>query len=83
MAKVYCSETAVQTVYDAMRVKGINSYIKQFSRMDLLMRNALVMPLYDGGNVGIRRRQLQQIFMQPGYNSMLAVRSEMPPWVKR
>jgi alkylation response protein AidB-like acyl-CoA dehydrogenase len=83
MAKVYCSETAVQTVYDAMRVKGNNSYIKQFSRMDLLMRNALVMPLYDGGNVGIRRRQLQQIFMQPGYNSMLAVRSEMPPWVKR
>ena len=83
MAKVYCSETAVQAVYDAMRVKGINSYIKQFSRMDLLMRNALVMPLYDGGNVGIRRRQLQQIFMQPGYNSMLAVRSEMPPWLKR
>jgi hypothetical protein len=33
--------------------------------------------------VGIRRRQLQQIFMQPGYNSMLAVRSEMPPWLKR
>ena len=83
MAKVYYSETAVQTVYDAMRVKGNNSYIKQFSRMDLLMRNALVMPLYDGGNVGIRRRQLQQIFMQPGYNSMLAVRSEMPPWLKR
>ena len=83
MAKVYCSELAVQSVYDAMRVKGVNSYVKRFSSLERLMRNAMVMPLYDGGNMGVRRRQLQGIFMQPGYNSMLAARSEMPPWLKR
>jgi alkylation response protein AidB-like acyl-CoA dehydrogenase len=82
MAKVYCSELAVQSVYDAMRVKGVNTYVKRFSSMERLMRNAMAMPLYDGGNMGVRRRQLQQIFRQPGYNSMLAARSEMPPWLK-
>lgn len=82
MAKVYCSELAVQSVYDAMRIKGVNTYVKRFSPLERLMRNAMAMPLYDGGNMGVRRRQLQEMFMQPGYHSMLAARSEMPPWVK-
>ena len=30
------------------------------------------LPLYDGGNLGIRRRQLHDILRLPGYDQMLA-----------
>ncbi len=80
MTKVYCSETAVNTVYDCMRVVGIASYTRDLAPLERLMRDAMVFPLYDGGNQGVRRRQLHDILRQPGYDSMLAARGEIPPW---
>jgi alkylation response protein AidB-like acyl-CoA dehydrogenase len=79
MTKVRCSEMAVQTVYDAMRVVGVESYTK-FTPLERLMREAMVFPLYDGGNQGIRRRQLHEIMMKPGYHSMLAANGDPAPW---
>ncbi|HTY55150.1 MAG TPA: acyl-CoA dehydrogenase family protein [Candidatus Binataceae bacterium] len=79
MTKVRCSEIAVQTVYDAMRVVGVESYTK-FTPLERLMREAMVFPLYDGGNQGIRRRQLHEMMMKPGYHSMLATNGDQPPW---
>ena len=71
MAKIYGSECAVQSVYDAMRLVGISSYSLSmpFGR---LMEDALCMPLFDGGNVGIRRRQLQSLLMAGGYDPLKA-----------
>ena len=69
--KVYCSELAVQVVYDAMRIVGVESYTKR-TPLERLMRDALVFPLYDGGNMGIRRRQLHAMFREPGFDSMRA-----------
>ncbi len=80
MTKVYCSETAVSTVYDCMRVVGIASYTRDLAPLERLMRDAMVFPLYDGGNQGVRRRQLHDIIRQPGYDSMLAARGAIPPW---
>jgi alkylation response protein AidB-like acyl-CoA dehydrogenase len=79
MTKVYCSELAVQVVYDAMRLVGVESYTKK-TPLERLLRNALVFPLYDGGNMGVRRRQLHALFTQPGYDSMLAAQGRVPPW---
>jgi nitroalkane oxidase len=79
MAKVYCSELAVQVVYDAMRLVGVESYTKK-TPLERLLRDALVFPLYDGGNMGVRRRQLHALFTQPGYDSMLAAQGRVPPW---
>ena len=79
MAKVYCSELAVQVVYDAMRLVGVESYTKK-TPLECLLQDALVFPLYDGGNMGVRRRQLHAFFTQPEYDSMLAVRGRVPPW---
>lgn len=79
MAKVYCSELCVQTVYDLMRVVGVESYTPH-TPMERLLRDALVFPLYDGGNMGIRRRQLHDILRQPGYHQMLAAEGAVPPW---
>jgi nitroalkane oxidase len=82
MTKVYCSETAVSTVYDCMRVVGIASYTRDLAPLERLMRDTMVFPLYDGGNQGIRRRQLHDILRQPGYDSMLAARGVIPPWLQ-
>lgn len=81
MTKVFCSETAVSTVYDCMRVVGIASYTRDLAPLERLMRDAMAFPLYDGGNMGVRRRQLHEMFRQPGYDSMLAARGDVPPWL--
>lgn len=68
MTKVYCSELAVQVVFDAMRLVGVETCIKT-SPFERLMRDVLIFPLYDGGNEGVRRRQLHAILQQPDYGS--------------
>ena len=80
MTKVYCSETAVAAIYDCMRVVGIASFTRDLAPLERLMRDAMVLPLYDGGNRGMRRRQLHEMFRQPGYDSMLSARGVPPPW---
>ena len=32
-----------------------------------LLSTALVLPIFDGGNIGIRRRAVQELFMAEGY----------------
>lgn len=32
----------------------------------------MVLPLFDGGNVGVRRRQIQKIFLDAGYEPWAA-----------
>lgn len=67
MTKVYCGELAVQVVYQAMRIVGVESYMK-LSPLQHLIRDALVFPIYDGSNDGIRRRQLHDILLNPAYD---------------
>jgi hypothetical protein len=50
MTKVYCSEAAVEAVYDCMRVVGIASYTKDLAPLEKIMRDAMVFP-------PLRRRQ--------------------------
>ncbi|UNK40937.1 acyl-CoA/acyl-ACP dehydrogenase (plasmid) [Shinella sp. H4-D48] len=68
-AKVYCSELAVQVVYDAMRLVGVDSYT-QLHPLGELMQDALCFPLYDGGNMGARRRQLHEMFLKDDYDPL-------------
>ncbi|MGH8973417.1 MAG: acyl-CoA dehydrogenase family protein, partial [Acidimicrobiia bacterium] len=49
MAKVHCSELCVQTIYDLMRVVGVESYTPH-TPLERLLRDALVFP-------PLRRRQ--------------------------
>jgi alkylation response protein AidB-like acyl-CoA dehydrogenase len=69
MTKVYASELCVQVVYDAMRLVGVDSYT-DLSPLSGLMQDALCFPLYDGGNMGVRRRQLHARIKAPGYDPM-------------
>ena len=69
MTKVYASELCVQVVYDAMRLVGVDSYT-ELTPLAGLMQDALCFPLYDGGNMGVRRRQLHRKFKTDGYDPM-------------
>jgi nitroalkane oxidase len=70
-AKIFGSETAVRVITDLMRVVGIDSYdhAAPFGR---LLRDALALPIFDGGNMGVRRRQLHAMFMRPEYDALTA-----------
>jgi nitroalkane oxidase len=78
MTKIFCSELAVQVVYDAMRLVGINSYTDTLPLAGL-MQDALCFPLYDGGNMGVRRRQLYNLMRHPGYDPMAALEGRPQP----
>jgi nitroalkane oxidase len=70
-AKIYGSETAVRVITELMRVVGVESYDLEapFGR---LLRDALALPIFDGGNTGVRRRRLQAMLMQPDYDPLTA-----------
>jgi butyryl-CoA dehydrogenase len=70
-AKIYGSEAAVRVLTERMRVVGIDSYDHEapFGR---LLQDALALPIFDGGNMGIRRRQLHTILMRAEYDPLSA-----------
>ena len=70
-AKVFGSETAVQVIYDLMRVVGVESYGHEHPLAGLL-QDALAYPLFDGGNMGVRRRQLHAMLQDPEYDPLAA-----------
>lgn len=70
-AKIWCSEAAVRCCADAMKVVGIRSYSQEYP-LQTYMADALVLPLFDGGNVGMRRRQVQALFLAEGYEPWVA-----------
>jgi nitroalkane oxidase len=70
-AKVFGSETAVRVIGELMRVVGIDSYDHDLPLAGL-MQDALVLPLFDGGNMGVRRRQLHELLKTPGYDPLAA-----------
>lgn len=66
-AKVYGSENAIQCVLEGMQAVGVTAY-DTAQPYGLLMDDALCLPLFEGSNTGVRRRQIQKIFTQPGYD---------------
>ncbi len=67
--KVFGSETAVRVISDLMRVVGIDSYDRALPFGGLLA-DALALPLFDGGNMGVRRRQLHELMQLPDYDPL-------------
>jgi len=70
-AKIHGSETAVTVITDLMRVVGIDSYDNELPLGNLL-QDALALPIFDGGNIGIRRRQLHTMLKRGEYDPLLA-----------
>jgi alkylation response protein AidB-like acyl-CoA dehydrogenase len=70
-AKIFSSEAAVRVITDLMRVVGIESY-DQEAPLAGLLRDALALPIFDGGNMGVRRRQLHTLLKRNDYDPLVA-----------
>lgn len=66
-SKIFGSETAVRVITDLMRLVGIESYDHELP-LGGLLQDALALPLFDGGNIGVRRRQLHALLRDPGFD---------------
>jgi nitroalkane oxidase len=69
-AKVHGSETAVRVLTDLMRVVGVESYNHTLP-LGRLLQDALALPLFGGGNIGVRRRQLHALLKRPEYDPLM------------
>lgn len=67
-AKVYCSDACTKAVTEAINVVGITAYDADQPFADLL-NTAMVLPIFDGGNVGIRRRHMQELMLSEDYDA--------------
>jgi alkylation response protein AidB-like acyl-CoA dehydrogenase len=70
-SKIFGSEASVQVITKLMGVVGIDSYDHELPLAGLL-QDALVLPLFDGGNMGVRRRQMHEMIMEPDYDPRAA-----------
>ncbi|KAI0836722.1 acyl-CoA dehydrogenase NM domain-like protein [Hypoxylon sp. FL0890] len=70
-AKVYCSDAAVEAVTEVINAVGITAYDVEQPFAELL-NDAIALPIFDGGNVGIRRRHLQELMLSPDYDPWAA-----------
>jgi nitroalkane oxidase len=70
-AKIFGSETAVRVITDLMLVVGVESYDHDIP-LGRLLQDALALPIFDGGNIGVRRRQLHMMLKGPDYAPLLA-----------
>jgi nitroalkane oxidase len=66
---VFGSEAAVRVITDLMRVVGVDSYGHELPLAGLL-QDAVALPLFAGGNIGVRRRQLHALMLDPAYDDL-------------
>jgi butyryl-CoA dehydrogenase len=69
--KVFGAETAVEVVSKLMQVMGVSSYDHEH-RIAALLQDASAFPLFDGGNLGVRRRQLHELMQAEDYDPLTA-----------
>lgn len=70
-SKIFGSETAVRVITDLMRVVGVDSY-DDIDPLNGLLQDALVLPIFSGGNVGVRRKALHALLQNPDYDPLTA-----------
>ncbi|MEU3472651.1 acyl-CoA dehydrogenase family protein [Rhodococcus sp. NPDC006774] len=74
--KIFASETAVQVVYDAMRLVGVDAYTN-LTPIAAIMEDVLCFPVYDGGNMGVRRRNLHKLLKDPTFDPLAAAENRL------
>jgi nitroalkane oxidase len=67
MAKVFCGEVLFGAVFKAMQVMGVNSLDRKHP-VERFLREALVFPLHDAGNIGMQMRKIWGVMADPEYH---------------
>jgi len=81
LSKIYCGELSVEVISDAMKLVGINSYLKDYP-LEKCMRDALCFQIYDAGNMGMQRRRVHGMMIHPDYNPMAIAMNLKQEFVK-
>ena len=86
IAKVFATETCYEAVYDCMKTMGINS-VDTRNPLNKFFRDSSIMPLYDGGNMGMQRRKGWGVMLDPAYDHLMLMdnrtmkfKKEMEGW---
>lgn len=75
MSKIFCADLMQSVVFDCMRVVGVNAVDRKFP-LEKSYRESVVFPLYDAGNMGMQRRKVWGVMVDPNFNQDLYVDSE-------
>ena len=67
MSKVLCGEIMMASVFKAMQVMGVNSLDKKHP-VERLMRESIVFPLYDAGNLGMQVRKIWGVMLDDSFD---------------
>lgn len=67
MAKVFACELLFDTVFKCMQVTGTNSLNREYP-LERYLREAVVLPIYDAGTIGMQRRKIWGVMADPDYD---------------
>ncbi len=67
MAKVFCGELLFDAVFRCMQVMGVNA-LDKVHPVEKYLREAIVFPLYDAGNIGMQRRKIWGVMADPEFD---------------
>jgi nitroalkane oxidase len=67
MSKVLCGELMFSSIFRAMQAMGVNALDKKHP-VERFMRESLVFPLYDAGNIGMQMRKIWGVMLDEGFD---------------
>jgi len=75
MSKVLCGELMTSSVFKAMQVMGVNSLDKKHP-IERYMRESMVFPLYDAGNLGMQVRKIWGVMLDDSFDPRAFAQSD-------
>ncbi|WP_433503605.1 acyl-CoA dehydrogenase family protein [Pseudonocardia halophobica] len=75
MNKIQVTEMMFDCVYKCMQIVGVNS-LERKAGFGKILREASVLPIYDGGNMGMQRRRVHGILADPLFNPRAIMEDE-------
>src|SRR3981189_3006637 len=82
MSKVLWGELLFGGVFKAMQVMGVNALDRRHP-IERYLREALVFPLYDAGNIGMQMRKIWGVMADPGFDPRGSAASAAIEFTKR
>lgn len=81
-AKVQVTEMMFDVVYKCMQIVGVNALRKEDNGFGRLLRDAALLPIYDGGNMGMQRRRIHGVMADPGFDPYAIMEDKMVTFTK-
>jgi nitroalkane oxidase len=75
MSKVLCGELMTSSVFKAMQAMGVNSLDRKHP-VERFMRESMVFPLYDAGNIGMQMRKIWGVMLDDSFDPRAFVQSD-------